>query len=69
MIASNLLTYYFVRRAQNNWPQNFDNYIEGYDYYISKPESSPGFYFIGFQPEMLEQVRLPDLNLMYVDMI
>ena len=65
MTANKLVLYYFIRRAQNIWPQNFDNYIEGYDYYISKPENSSGFYFLLYMPDMLEQDALQDLNLMY----
>lgn len=61
--GNKLAIYYYLRKAQKDWPQLMDHFIDGLDYYVSKPKER-SCYYLGTMPMIFEEEELKGLNTM-----
>ena len=64
MIANKLTTYYMLRDGQDRYPEIFIDFVEGIDYYISKPEQSYRAYYSMIIREFIPDHFILEFNTM-----
>ena len=63
--GNKLNTFLQLRKVQMEWPIFMANYIEGLDFFISKPETDPKCYYLGWNKDVFNQMVLDILNEVY----